>query len=171
MPQSIKLTHLRSLKAKLIELGVKRAGIEVSTLACAFVHFERCILAGLVAKRNFKLIATACLSLATKLDDSNKSTIIPLLLDYFDMHPAALQSAEWSVFAALGFDLLARPPEYMPHVERILEHMDVDGGVREWLTDEAYATWRSSLRVAADEADVVAEAGEKFAEEALEEGD
>lgn len=53
---SLTLSMIRNLKEKLVLVGLEE-GLELSSIAMAFTHFERLILSGQVVKLNRRLVA------------------------------------------------------------------------------------------------------------------
>lgn len=163
---SVSLSEIRWIKSRLISTCIGAARLELSSLAKAFVYFEKMILAGEVASRNAALIACVCVLIAAKFDGDfgNKDhhpeylsrVVVPALARSFaktlrksqkTSFETEIWRCEWAVLVALRFDLHLKQSEFMPHVERILadEVVDFWGGIREWLGEEAFCTWQAAI--------------------------
>ncbi|CAE7572000.1 Cables1, partial [Symbiodinium microadriaticum] len=68
LPQSISLSKIRNLKTSAL-LGCLSLGIEMSTIAIAFILFEHLCLKGVVTKTNRRLSMAVCLVLAIKFNE------------------------------------------------------------------------------------------------------
>jgi hypothetical protein len=173
MPPSLTLSKIRSLKQQALMAAVK-AQLDISTVALAFVYFERLCLDCRVDKSNRRLAFSACLLLAAKINeasvvalvadpnekDSDKrglqslirptktsSTIFASLLEFFT-HDWSLSlkhifSAEWGVFAALGFRLHATPSQVEFHFRRLLKTLGWNALA--YLGPEMYTQWQDCL--------------------------
>ncbi|KAI9323659.1 cyclin-like protein [Dichotomocladium elegans] len=122
----ITLSKIRAIKAHLVEIG-KVVDLEVSSVAHAFVYFEKLVLKDVVTKKNRKLIAACCLFLATKMNEAKGTWFEPLyqaIDDELDVDPKEIREHEFAVFADLEFNLCIPSLEYMPHFERIFHVLD-----------------------------------------------
>jgi hypothetical protein len=75
MPPSLTLSKIRSIKRQALEAAVK-AKLELSTVALAFVYFERLCLDCRVDKTNRRLSFAACLLLAIKINESHVGLVM-----------------------------------------------------------------------------------------------
>ncbi|KAI9495044.1 hypothetical protein BDB00DRAFT_815609 [Zychaea mexicana] len=131
IPPEITLSKIRAIKTHLVEIG-KVVDLEISSVAHAFVYFEKLVIKNVVTKKNRKLIAACCLFLATKVNEAKGSWFEPLfdaIDDELDVDSKEIREHEFAVFADLEFNLYIRNSEFMPHFERIfqvLEHKTID---------------------------------------------
>ena len=132
-PTLLSFTKLCALKTSAMDLWVER-GWELSTVALAFVAFERCVLAGHVVKANRKLYMAVCLLLAWKMNESReggeeeektegspKTTVGSALAAKFGVDWGAIKALEFQVFVQLSFALHMKVKQQIsPLLERIL---------------------------------------------------
>lgn len=172
MPPSLTLSKIRSLKQQAL-LAAVDAHLEVSTVALAFVYFERLCLDCRVDKSNRRLAFAACLLLAAKINEANISlvmqkeddeknslqslirptkksnSIFASLLEFFtqdwSLSLKHLFSAEWGVFAALGFKLQATPSQVEFHFLRLMKVLGWNGLA--YLGHGMYTQWQECLEV------------------------
>ena len=171
MPPSLTLSKIRSAKQRIMLAAIHDAHLEVSTVALAFVYFERLCLDCRVDKSNRRLSFAACLLLAAKINESkitllvhsedeertglrslilptkDASTIFASLLGFFTqdwgLSLKHLFSAEWGVFAALGFRLHATPSQVEFHFRRIMKVLGWNALA--YLGHEMYTQWQDCL--------------------------
>ncbi len=125
---SLTLSQIRKIKTKLLEVG-QAANLELASVATAYVYFEKLALKGVVSKFNRRLVAAACLLLASKVTDTKGTEMRPLLehLDnILETSSKDVLAQEFNTYAALEFSLFVSPNEVLPHLERILAHLDMD---------------------------------------------
>lgn len=126
IPAEITLSKIRAIKFHLLEIG-KAVDIEVSSVAHAYVYFEKLVIKNMVTKKNRKLIAACCLFLATKANEAKGNWFKPLLEavdDELDVDAEEIHEHEFAVFADLEFNLYVPRREFMPHFERIFNHLE-----------------------------------------------
>lgn len=171
MPPSLTLSKIRSAKQQILLAAIHNAQLEVSTVALSFVYFERLCLDCRVDKSNRRLSFAACLLLAAKINESkitllvhregeeqpglrslirptkDASTIFASLLEFFTqdwgLSLKHLFSAEWGVFAALGFRLHATPSQVEFHFRRIMKVLGWNAPA--YLGHEMYTQWQDCL--------------------------
>ncbi|KAJ3370766.1 CDK5 and ABL1 enzyme substrate 1 [Allomyces arbusculus] len=127
---SLTLSQIRNLKRRLIKVG-QICDLEISSVAKAFVYFEKLVLKRIVQKTNRRLIGAICLLLATKVNEPKGFKFGPLLdtlAKELGVSAKAIREHEFQTFAQLEFNLYLAPAEFIPHFERIfatLEYNDV----------------------------------------------
>ncbi|KAJ1550476.1 CDK5 and ABL1 enzyme substrate 1, partial [Cladochytrium tenue] len=72
------LSQIRNLKLRLVRIALTR-NLELSSVAVAFVYFEKLVLKGFVTKPNRRLVAAVCLLLAAKVNDPKETDYSKLL--------------------------------------------------------------------------------------------
>ncbi|KAI8091465.1 uncharacterized protein B0P05DRAFT_577450 [Gilbertella persicaria] len=126
IPTEITLSKIRAIKLHLLEIG-KLVDLEVSSVAHAYVFFEKLVIKNMVTKKNRKLIAACCLFLATKVNEAKGTWFRPLLDamdDELGVDAEEIHEHEFAVFADLEFNLYVPRREFMPHFERIFHHVE-----------------------------------------------
>ncbi|KAI8148178.1 cyclin-like protein [Fennellomyces sp. T-0311] len=139
IPLEITLSKIRSIKSHLVEIG-KVVDLEVSSVAHAFVYFEKLVIKNVVTKKNRKLIAACCLFLATKVNEAKGSWFEPLfdaIDDELDVDSKEIREHEFAVFADLEFNLYIRNSEFMPHFERIFQVLEYKS-IEDYLGSSAF---------------------------------
>ncbi|CAM0142340.1 unnamed protein product [Umbelopsis sp. WA50703] len=127
IPQEITLSKIRAIKEHMLEIG-KELDLEISSLAHAYVYFEKLVIKHIITKKNRKLIAGCCLFLATKVNEPKGSKLQPLLDaidDELDIDADEIWEHEFAVFADLEFNLYVPRREFMPHFERICNDLEL----------------------------------------------
>ncbi|KAL2913366.1 hypothetical protein HK105_207111 [Polyrhizophydium stewartii] len=120
---TVTLSQIRSLKAKLLEIGLMQ-DLELSSIASAYVYFEKLVIRGVVNKANRRLMGAVCLLLAVKVNDPKDANYAKLLESVdrvLDISPKEVYSQEFSVYAALEFTLFLPLWEIRPHLDRIIQ--------------------------------------------------
>ncbi|CEG71883.1 hypothetical protein RMATCC62417_07538 [Rhizopus microsporus] len=126
IPVELTLSKIRAIKLHLLEIG-KQLDLEISSVAHAYVYFEKLVIKNVVTKKNRKLIAACCLFLATKVNEAKGTWFKPLLEamdDELNVDSKEIHEHEFAVFADLEFNLYVPKREFMPHFERIFSHLE-----------------------------------------------
>ncbi|XP_020609869.1 CDK5 and ABL1 enzyme substrate 2-like [Orbicella faveolata] len=121
---NITLTKLRSLKKDIVKIAISQeCQLDLTTVAYAFVYFEKLILKEKISKANRKLLAGSCLLLAAKFNDDMKrdkiKELIEAIEDRFRISAKELLKFEFQAVIALEFDLHVPQWEVLPHVKRM----------------------------------------------------
>lgn len=123
---SLTLTQIRGVKERLLGAALEIA-LEVSTVARAYVYFEKLVQRRFVAKANRRAVGGCCILLAAKSTDS-KAVDFPALLERLSSALAVrkelLSAAEFPVFAALKFRLQIPYTQIEAQISRILDRLD-----------------------------------------------
>jgi len=135
MHPSITLSKLRNLQKDLREITLVIPELDISTVALAWVYFEKLVLGDHVRKHNRKLLAGACLVLAFKFNQHGDRALVKQLaacirkLDRSDqLNLAALHDAELKVFLCLEFSLQVGYDACSPHLHRFLRDLGTNSG-------------------------------------------
>ncbi|KAJ3406097.1 hypothetical protein HDU80_000173 [Chytriomyces hyalinus] len=117
------LSQIRNLKTRMIEIG-RAQDMELSSVALAFVYFEKLVIKNFATKANRRLIASVCLLLAAKVNDPKEvkyNDLLEVVERVLEIPPKEVYQHEFSVYAALEFNLFIPLWQIMPHLERIIE--------------------------------------------------
>ncbi|VDK49317.1 unnamed protein product [Anisakis simplex] len=118
----ITFSKIKSIKKEMLQIA-KTCGLDVPTLAYAYVFYEKVVLKGLVNKSNRKLVAGAALLIATKINDHGSmglSSIIDHIETVFRINRRDMLQLEIPLCVALDFKLHASEAEIVPHCQRIV---------------------------------------------------
>ncbi|KAI7888981.1 uncharacterized protein EV154DRAFT_516165 [Mucor mucedo] len=135
----ITLSKIRAIKLHLFEIG-KGLDLEVSSVAHAYVYFEKLVVKNMVTKKNRKLLAACCLFLATKVNEAKGTWFQPLLEamdDELGVDAKEIHEHEFAVFADLEFNLYVPRREFMPHFENIFRHLEYKS-IGEYLNNSTF---------------------------------
>lgn len=126
IPATFTLSKLRSLKKKLIRVSLQN-GVQLTTIAFAFVYFEKLVFRLLVDKYNRKLLASVCLMLAYKFNEF-RTELIPKIQEslatIFKLNQKDIVRNEFRVFSLLRFNLLTPKRQWKPHLKFLLQRVD-----------------------------------------------
>jgi len=123
IPQGVTLHKIRKLKKALVQIAVA-GNLEVSTVALAYVFFEKLVIKGMVTKVLIRLYGAVCLLLAAKANDPRGDDLKPLMEmmeKQLDVDVKDLLHYEFPVFAALSFSLHLPSEIVLPHIVLIIK--------------------------------------------------
>ena len=99
----------------------QEADCELSTVSCAYIYFEKLVLANVVDKPNRKLMAAVSLVLAAKWNEPEVvGRILALLERQYAIPRSTIFRSEFSVYVELNFKLSVELHEVHPHFLRLL---------------------------------------------------
>ncbi|KAJ3056618.1 hypothetical protein HK097_005542 [Rhizophlyctis rosea] len=133
------LTKIRKLKVQMLQVAEIR-DLELSSLASAYVYFEKLVLKQIANKYNRRLLAGVCLLLACKVNDPkelNYARLLETVEKVLEVPPKEVYAHEFSVYAALEFTLFLPLWEIMPHLERIVD-ASTHTSVEEYLKNRTF---------------------------------
>ncbi|XP_001629426.3 CDK5 and ABL1 enzyme substrate 1 [Nematostella vectensis] len=119
----VTLTKLRSLKRDILKVASSQdCSLDLTSVAYAFVYFEKLILKEKINKPNRKLMAGACLLLAAKFNDDKRVKIkfvIDKIAEKMKVQVRELLSFEFQALVGLDFNLHIPAWEVVPHLKRL----------------------------------------------------
>ena len=124
--ETLTLSKIRNLKTSLLEVALAE-NLELSTVAKAYVYFEKLVFQNFVKKQNRKLIGAICLVLASKINDSkdvNYASLLRSLEKDLWITQKEIREHEFEIFVRLDFDLHIPQEDYLPHLERLVSQLD-----------------------------------------------
>ena len=101
--------------------------MEVLSIAAAIVYLEKLILSHYVNKSNKRVIAGACILLASKVHDTKDrkyGELMACIEDVMDISKKDVFLEEFPCYAALEFNLFIPKMEVEPHMIRIQSFVD-----------------------------------------------
>ncbi|VUC53778.1 cyclin dependent kinase binding protein, putative [Plasmodium berghei ANKA] len=130
--KSLTLSKLRNLKIDLFNLINHIPEIDISTISCAWVFFERLVIKGYVHKGNRKLYAATCLILSLKFYQHDDIHILEKLLIYIqkldkkeNLTPSLIFSMEFTLYKLLDFSLQHTYENIRLHIHQYLESKEL----------------------------------------------
>jgi Cyclin, N-terminal domain len=130
MPPLLTLSKIRKVKRLMVDVAIE-VKMELSTVAYAYIYFEKLVLHNVVTKANRKVVGASCLLVAYKYNNSfgtDKQLIRRLLHtieDHFDVKRTDVIRSEFGVFANLNFGLAVPNDNVRVHYNKLLETLDV----------------------------------------------
>ncbi|KAI8878515.1 cyclin-like protein [Backusella circina FSU 941] len=148
IPPEVTFSKLISIKKSLLNVA-KNCDLELSSLSHAYVYFEKLIQKHIVTKKNRRLIAACCLFLATKINEPKgawSQRVYDAISAEFNISSKDIKENEFPVFADLEFNLYIPRREFMPHLERIFQILELE--VVDYLGSEAFYEVDSAHEIA-----------------------
>ncbi|GAW81965.1 cyclin dependent kinase binding protein [Plasmodium gonderi] len=143
--KSLTLSKLRNLKIDLFNLIHNIPEIDISTISCAWVFFERLVIKGYVHKTNRKLYAATCLILSIKFHQHDDMQNLEKLLIHIqkldkkeNLTPSLIFSVEFLVYRLLDFSLQHTYEDIRPHIHQYLESKELKFEDVYGISEEAY---------------------------------
>lgn len=134
--ENLTLGKIISLKEKTIALFLpsedksssppSAVKLEVSTVALAFVYFEKLIFKRAVSRQNCSLVMANCIVLAHKFNGINRSLLPRVLVTLekgMKVSRKAIFKHEFEVYRLLMFQLKVAARQWKPHLQCILERV------------------------------------------------
>eukprot|EP01132_Coremiostelium_polycephalum_P005920 gene5920-7369_t len=123
----VTLYKIRKVKRKLKKICIL-AGIEMSTLALAYVLMEKLIMKNVLSKPTFKLYSSLCLLLAAKFNDPMAlESLAPLFENIekrFSIPKKELLASEFFIFTQVSFGLFIDHNDVLPHLSRLKSELE-----------------------------------------------
>ncbi|KND04084.1 uncharacterized protein SPPG_01526 [Spizellomyces punctatus DAOM BR117] len=137
---TLTLTQIRRLKDRLLKVG-EMQDLELSSVACAYVYFEKLVLKNLVSKETRRLVAAVCLFLAAKVNDPkevNYTKLLETMEKVLDVAPKEVMANEFPIYTALEFTLFVPLWEVMPHLERIIDASASHNTIEDYIENKTF---------------------------------
>lgn len=144
LTHGLTLSKIRAIKRDLLTFA-QEVDCDLSTVAVAYVYFEKLVLRNVVNKPNRKLMAAVSLVLAAKWNNEHQR--MKGLLLQFERHyaipRAVLFRSEFSVYVELAFGLPIEPQEVYPHFVRLLQTLERTP--QEYLGESAFQEYQNDF--------------------------
>jgi len=127
LPDDLTLSMLRKVKRDVLEVA-KNCDCELSTVALAYVYFEKLVLKCVVHKANRKVVAFTCLLVAFKFNEYGVVKLHKLLQEIERvtvLNRSDILSTEFAVLSHLRFNLALSGKDYFEHFVRLMRAVDV----------------------------------------------
>ncbi|KAI9105316.1 hypothetical protein DFS34DRAFT_644130 [Phlyctochytrium arcticum] len=137
---TLTLTQIRRLKERLLKVA-EQQDLELSSVAAAYVYFEKLVLKNMVSKETRRLVAAVCLFLAAKVNDPkelNYTKLLEAMDKALDVSPKDVMANEFAIYAALEFTLFLPLWEVMPHLERIVVAASSHNTIEDYLENRTF---------------------------------
>ncbi|KAK1937706.1 putative cyclin dependent kinase binding protein [Babesia divergens] len=122
---SLSLTKLSRIKLMLFLAPRRVSYLDPSTVASAWILFERLVIKGTVTKANRKLYAATCLILSYKFNQDGEQVVINEIMAYLcrdrSINARAIFATEMKVFTLLEFSLKQSYSGMCKHVQHYLD--------------------------------------------------
>ncbi|KAJ1509717.1 CDK5 and ABL1 enzyme substrate 1, partial [Coelomomyces lativittatus] len=101
--------------------------MEISTIATAYVYFEKLVLKRIVEKANRRFVAAICVLLASKINEPKGfpfPTLFQTLSKELGVSMKEIRDHEFYIYSQLEFHLYLPFHELFPHFDRILTYLN-----------------------------------------------
>ena len=125
---SLTLGRIRGLKRTMLGVA-SEVGLDLSTVALAYVYFEKLIIAGKAVGATLKLLGAACLLLAEKFNGRKAgeyNALLDALSRAFSVSMRYVVRTEFRVMIQLEFALHVQVQEALPHLTRLCSDLKKD---------------------------------------------
>ena len=143
------LSKIRAVKRDLLAIALD-VDCELSTVAIAYVYFEKLVLRNVVNKPNRKLMAGVSLVIAVKWNEHegrelsrNMKAVLSAIEKNYGIPRAVLFRSEFSVYVELAFRLQLAPSEIYPHFLRLLQQLERTP--QEYLGEASYHAFEKEI--------------------------
>jgi hypothetical protein len=109
----------------MLRIGLDMSGLDISTLAFAYVYYEKLVLGLHIDKPNRKIYAACCLLFAIKFNTpadeltERSASLFRAVEEIWGVLRRQVIAVEWTVFVALGLTLNAESGGVRTHMARI----------------------------------------------------
>ncbi|KAI9594402.1 hypothetical protein BDF19DRAFT_444708 [Syncephalis fuscata] len=137
--EKMTLSKIRGLKTRLLSIATEQ-DLELATVALSYAYFEKLVLSRVITKSNRKLVAGVCMLLAVKINEIKEHrvpNVYAAIARFMEVTVKQLREQEFSIYAALGFNLYISPREFMPHFERIFSQLNYHS-IQDYLGDRVF---------------------------------